>query len=70
VTTGRQDKSIVDFLSGFLMYSVTAYREIIVECGDTQPLLDYIGGEFNPEDVFSENSLRDWAFRNGFVEGE
>jgi len=67
VTTGRQDKDIADLLTDNLQYTLSD-RYIEVKPVDMGFLIDYIDREFNPEDVFSENSLRDWAFRNGFVE--
>jgi len=29
--------------------------------------IDWIQGNLNPEDVFKESQLEDWAERNGFV---
>lgn len=34
---------------------------------DMDFILEYIGNEFDPEDVFSEGDLSDWAERNGYV---
>jgi hypothetical protein len=31
---------------------------------------EYIAENFPPEDVYTENQLRDWALDNGFVERE
>jgi hypothetical protein len=31
---------------------------------------DYIADNFEPDDVFPEQKLRDWAVDNGFVEKE
>jgi hypothetical protein len=33
-------------------------------------VLDYIAENFNPEDVFDPDVLRDWALANDFVEKE
>jgi len=32
--------------------------------------MQWIGDNLNPEEVFSERKLAEWATENGFVEGE
>ena len=37
---------------------------------DDTVVLEYVVATFNPEDVFPDNELRDWAINNGFIEEE
>lgn len=66
-TTPKQDKEIASELNDGLSFSISG-REITVRDTDMSFLVGFIGNAFIPEQVFSENDLRDWALRNGFVE--
>ena len=36
---------------------------------DDDEIIDYVGRNMRPEDVFYDDQLREWALDNGFVEG-
>jgi len=42
-----------------------AVKDSIDITGDT--ILDWIAGQFSPEEVFDESDLENWASQNGFV---
>ena len=35
---------------------------------DDDVIVEYVADSYRPEDIFSENELREWAEENGFVE--
>ena len=35
---------------------------------DDDEIIDYVGRNMRPEDVFDDDQLREWALYNGFVE--
>ena len=54
-TTAKQDKDFVD--------------QIIIGSA-LEIAMDWIAGNFSPEDVFSEGALQTWAESNGWVRDE
>lgn len=40
---------------------------ISIDTDSLQNAIDFIGSEFEPEDVFSEKQLNDWAEANGYT---
>jgi hypothetical protein len=67
MTTGTQDRQIAELLTSNLEYIIDG-REITIRSSDMGFLIDYVQSNMNPDDVFDIGDLRDWAFRNGFVE--
>ena len=54
-TTGNEDEAFIKEMIS---------RTLLESAGE------YIAENFPPEDVYSEDQLRDWARENGFVEKE
>jgi len=68
-TTAQQDRDLASLLEEGLELSVTG-REIVIEPKDMSFIVDWVSEELNPDDVFDDKTLRDWALRNGFEEKE
>ncbi len=45
-----------------------AFAERLLVSWPLDEAIDYIKGNLNPQDVFDERDLREWALENGFVE--
>jgi hypothetical protein len=54
--------------------TTTREDEDFVSAMDLKHLLEraaeYIAGNFDPEDIYPEEKLREWALDNGFVKSE
>jgi hypothetical protein len=53
----------------------TAYnqdKDMLVECVrlDAAEVVQFVGKNYEPEDVFEESALREWAENNGYVLAE
>jgi len=58
-TSYSEDRDMADTLAKYIVIDVDAGR-----------ILNYVAVNFNPEDVFDPDVLRDWALANDFVEKE
>lgn len=59
-TSTKQDAELVDLIVENVTFTIAGSP-------DMNFILEYIGNEFDPEDVISEGDLSDWAERNGYV---
>ena len=60
-TTTRQDTQLSDMILDWVANEVEP-KELYGE----DSLRSHIRDNFNPEDIFSESALSDWAFENGY----
>jgi len=58
-TTGPEDKSCAEMLISSLDLQI-----------DATLVLEWVAGNFDPEDVFDEDQLSSWAEDNGFEKSE
>jgi len=58
-TTSKQDREFLDDVFEFLRND-----------GLLEKTIDWIAGNLNPDDVFSERDLKSWADENGYVKSE
>lgn len=56
-TTATQDR----------LFNGLIVRELTTNSGTLERVLEFINNEFDPEDVFSEKYLHEWAENNGYV---
>lgn len=55
--TRKQQSNFADFIQ----YQLKPSEELM------QSVIDWIGDELEPEEVFAENKLEDWATANGYI---
>ncbi len=63
-----EDEALAGELMNLIGDNITV--EVTALTVDASRVLDYIAENFNPEDVFDPDVLRDWALANDFVEKE
>lgn len=61
MSTTRQDNSFSSLMEDLVDTKVTLSSSAL------DSAIDFISNEFEPDDVFTEKQLIDWAERNGFI---
>jgi hypothetical protein len=61
MSTARQDNNFSSLMEDLLETKVTVSGLAL------ESAIDFISSEFEPEDIFTEKQLTDWAERNGFI---
>ena len=62
MTTHRQDKEFADNLMDIGDDIIDAIRAVFAR--DAQWVVDWVSENFEPDNVFSDEALRDWAEKN------
>lgn len=67
-TSGSQDKSMSSELKEMVSFEFSnGESKFSIDASD---MLDFVEMQYEPEDVFSEDELGEWALANGFVKEE
>jgi len=61
MTTGNQDRELASILTDELKFTVE------VDTRDMHFVIEWVGDNFNPEDVFKATQLEAWAESNGYT---
>ncbi len=59
MATGNQDRKFAELM--------TSHIDASVSTNSLDEAIEWIGGNLNPDDVFSEKDLRNWAESNGYI---
>lgn len=69
VTTGNEDSDIANIIAEKIRAGIMSIVDIEID-GDFSDVLNYIQSNFDPEDVFDNGELDDWAIEHGYVKEE
>jgi hypothetical protein len=64
-TTALQDKSLGKLIKEESEITVSSGNIIVII--NAEKVIDWVAGEFSPEEVFSDTNLARWANNNGYV---